>query len=821
MRYIIVCHSGQHNIERIMNKIVILTTLFWIVLPAFAQQQATVYGTLVNAETGQAIEFAEIILDSGDAGTAAGILTDNTGYFELSGLPAGDYSISIRQDNFATRREEVLIFAGNDNYNLGRLNLVPLGDIEEIVVLGEQTLAGPSIDNRIYNLDNNIAQSTGSLLDVMRTLPGVTVEQDGRIQLRGSDRVVILIDGKQSSLTGFGNQAGLDSIPAGNIASVEIINNPSSRFDSAGMAGIVNITYKEDNSQGLSGDVGLTYGVGMLSKRKDDLPTDLGSFSQNQKVIPGANLSYNSDKRRYYLNAEVLMQDDLPNNEFTSRFYDDGRITYSQVPENREQIQYIINGGMDWQINDSNLLTVSAIFDYERHEDNAEVPFINALDNERYRFWFWREEEVTGFFNGNIEYEHQLDGPGHLISASLQYTRGWEDEDYFLNDRSILRNASDSTHLKAKENTLPIQIDYVRPLRNGRIETGAKYQKRWIPITYDVVRGTNTIIYEGLGDNSEWGETITSSYLNLVYETLNFGVEGGLRVENTEVYYDLPAENIYYEGSDSYDYFKVFPNIRVSYKIGPNNSIAAYLGRRVDRPGEAELRIFPKYDDPELLKVGNPYLRPQFTDSIELAYEHLWDSGSVIASLYNRDIEDPFMRVFDIDNSNPDYNIVNRIYQNVGSAAQNGLELIFSQDISDLWQLTGSINWYKNTVDPYRTEILFPVIRPFDVIASEDDTWNLNLNNQVFLPWGVRMQLSYTYYAERNIAQGREQARSSLDLGLSKQVFEDTTELVLSVTDMFNDFGIRQDIAGSGFKAVYENYFETQVVSLGFKYTLQ
>src|SRR5690606_19816473 len=158
---------------------------------------------------------------------------------------------------------------------------------------------------------------------------------------------------------------------------------------------------------------------------------------------------------------------------------------------------------------------------------------------------------------------------------------------------------------------------------------------------------------------------------------------------------------------------KLYPNIRLSYKLNDNDSIAAYYTSRVDRPGEPELRIFPKYDDPELLKVGNPYLRPQFTKSMELSYEHLWHSGSAILSLYHRNIDDPFQRVLAIDDSNPDYSIINRIYQNVGSAKNDGVELILSQDISDFWQLSGSINWYKNTIDAYETQLLFPVVRPF------------------------------------------------------------------------------------------------------------
>jgi len=374
--------------------------------------------------------------------------------------------------------------------------------------------------------------------------------------------------------------------------------------------------------------------------------------------------------------------------------------------------------------------------------------------------------------------------------------------------------------MKATEYTLPLQIDYVKPLSKGRLETGAKYQKRWIPVSYDVERGVDTIIYEGLGDQSEWGEQIWSVYGNLVYETFRFSVEGGLRFEKTEVYYDLPAENIYYPGSDSYDYFKVYPNFRFSYTLSDSSKLALYITNRVDRPGEAELRIFPKYDDPELLKVGNPYLRPQFTRNVELAWEQLWDTGSLIFSVYQRYITDPFIRVFDIDYSNPEYNIVNRIYQNVGSASNEGFEIIAAQDLTDYWSFSGSINWFENEVDRYETTLLFPAPRPFFVNQSSADTWNLNLNNQINLPYEIRMQLSFTYYAERNFSQGKEAARSSLDFGLTKSAFKNRGEVVLTLTDMLNKFGIRQDIDGNGFKAIYENYFESQVVSFGMRYNI-
>ena len=803
-----------------MRQNFLLTVLPFLSVLAQAQIEATVSGQLVDAQSQQPLPYATVTVTSASDGiTVTGALTEEDGRFVISGLPEGQYLINSEFLGYFPTETSLLVGGLNDIYSLGEIALQPdAGDLEEVIVTGQRQILEATLDRRIYSMDDNITGSTGSILDAMRGLPGVTVDQEGRVLLRGSDRVSVLIDGKYSSLTGFGNQSGLDSVPAGNIESIEIINNPSAAYDAAGMAGIINIVYRQDLEEGFNIDAGLTIGSGTLSKRKDDLPTDLGSFSRNQKIITSFNLTYNTPDVNYFLQSEFLIQDDIPNNEFTTRVYDDGRIIMSQVPENREQEQYIISTGLDKALDDSRSISVSAILDFETHTDIAEVPFIDAATMQRNRFWFWREKEDTGYFNINFDYSRQFEEPGHELGMTLQYTRGWEDEAYFLNEVSPVRIGTDMTHLDAEENTLPFQIDYVRPLPSGRLELGLRLQKRWIPITYTVERGTGSVIYDGLGDISEWGEDIYAAYANYVHEKERYSVEAGVRIEQTDVYYDLPPQNIYYDQSDSYDYFEVYPNVRLTYKVDGSNSLAVFYNNRVDRPGEAELRIFPKYDDPELLKVGNPYLRPQFTETLELSYEHLWSSGSVIASAYYRNIDDPFVRVFAIDPTNTDYDIINRIYQNVGSGDQTGLELIVTQDIRERWELSGSFNWYDNVIDADQVTLLFPIERPFDVERSENNTWDLSLNNLILFPNGIRVQLSVVYYADKNIAQGTQDARSSVDLGITKPVFADRGELVFSFTDMFNDFGIKQNIRGNGFDAVYENYYETQVVSVGLTY---
>jgi hypothetical protein len=784
---------------------------------AFAQDDVTVAGRVVDAASGSAVPFATVTLLR-DGTAVGGELTDEAGRFVVEGLARGSYTVSISFVGYRAVEQLLLVGERNEHYDLGDLALArEEGVTDEIIISAQRQILEANLDRRVFDLQNDIARGTGSVLDAMRGLPGVTVTQEGTIQLRGSDRVTILIDGKQSGLTGIGNQAGLDSIPAGSIASIEVINNPSAAYDANGMAGVINIVYRQDQADGLQLDTGLSLGVGALDKRKPDLPTELGSYSSNGKINPRFNLVNNSDRGGYFVQADVLLQEDLPNNEFTTRFYDDGRVTLSQVPENREQEQVVVRGGFDREIDDYRSWTFSSLFDFEHHTDVAQVPYIDAIAQELYRYWFWQEEEKTGHLNLVLTHTREFEQPGKELSWSIQYTRGWEDEAYFLNDRSALRNAQDETHLDALEHTLPFQLDYVKPLRNGRMETGFKLQRREIPVDYHVNPGEDTVIYPGLGDWSEWGENIYAGYVNYVREQPKYAVEAGFRAEQTDVRYDLPPENIYYSQSDAYDYFEPLPNVRLTYNLSASDRLAVYYNNRVDRPGEPELRIFPKYDDPELLKVGNPYLRPQFTERYELAYERVWDRGNAVVSLYRRNIDDPFVRVFAIDDSNPDYDIVNRIYQNVGSGTHTGVELIFKHEIGEHWQISGSANVYENVIDAAETTLLFPVVRPFSVPRSEDDTWDMKLNSLLKLPGGIEAQLSVVYYAEKPIAQGHEAARSSVDLGFKMPVLTDA-EVVVSVTDLFNQFGIRQEIEGDGFDAVYENFYETQTVTVGMNY---
>ena len=805
-----------------MHKILIVLLFFFSLTTTFSQSSVNVTGQLRDANTLENLAFANVtVQNSTDNSMVTGAITDDNGRFEILGLPTGKYTLLFSFIGYETVEKPLIAGGLNSVFDLGQIALQQSAEqLNEVQVVGQEATTNSDLNKKSFNLDNTIAQAGGSVLDAMKTMPGVTFDQDGKVVLRGSDKVVVLIDGKQSSLTGFGNQKGLANIPASNIEKIEIINNPSAKYDANGFAGIVNIIYKKETQKGLNGDVGLSFGFGALGKRRPDTPTDLGSFSVNPKLIPSLNLNYRKGKLNYFLQSEFIVQEALPNNEFTTRNYDDGRNIVSQVPENRKQFRSIINGGIDYNLDDNNSFTLSGLYDRERHIDTSQVAFIDLNTNTRNRFYTWEEEEVTRYINAAVSYRHSFEQPGHTFSANAQYTQGLEDETYSLNDSSVVRVGRDKTNIRAIENTTSISSDYVKPLSNGRLELGAKLRIRRLPVDYTITPGNESIIYPGLGSFSDWGENLYAGYVNYLLEKEFYDIEAGLRAEQTDVFYDLDPANTYYPNNDKYDYFELFPSARFTYKLNEHNKISAFYNRRIDRPGEPELRVFPKYDDPELLKVGNPYLRPQFTDAFEVAHKYSWNSGSLFSAVYHRIIQDQYMRIFSIDDSNPNYDIVNRIYQNTGRATNTGLELLASQDITQNWSLSSTVNWYSNAIDQYEGAVLFPFVRPFTIEASTVNAWNAKFTSELSLPKEFTFQLTGVYYSDKNIPQGKELERSSVDLGIKKNLWNKKAELTFSATDIFNRFGIRQEVRNEGFTATYQNYFETQLLRLGFKYKI-
>ncbi|MDR0795114.1 MAG: TonB-dependent receptor, partial [Tannerella sp.] len=630
----------------------------------------------------------------------SGVITNDEGRFTFTNLAPGEYDVNIYYIGFEDVKRHIVAGTLNRSLDLGDIYLNPSAlELGEVTVLGQRQTVSIALDRKTFSTAELAANAGGSVLDMMKSLPGLTVDQDSRLSIRGSDKVVILIDGKQSSLTGFGEQRGLENIPASQIESIEIINNPSAKYDAAGMAGIVNITFKKEKKNGFNGDAGFNFGIGQLTKRKADLPTGMSSYSNNEKYTPSLNLNYKQDKFNLFLQSWWLHQRRLPNNEFSTRRYTDGTIYESQVAENRAQNHYNIKLGIDWNPTPNQTFTLFGLYDYEWHIDTTRVWYFKDRNYDLpMRKWSFYESEGTGFTNITLQHKFRFEQPGHELNTNAFFTKGWEDETYNLYSTATPGYPSDGkekTWVMAPEYIWSLSSDYAKPLSFGRLEAGVQIRLRHMPITYIMTRMENNTNFDfDYGDWSNWDENLFGAYANLVAEFAKFDIEAGLRGEYVDVEYKF-APNDYFH-NDKYNYFDLFPNIRLTYKINPFNKLSLFYNRRIDRPGEDILRIFPKYDDPVMLKIGNPHLRPQYTQNVEAAYKGFWSNGAFFAAAYFKNIDAYYTRIYfqdPTDNSMMGREI--KAYDNMGRAINAGMELILEQKIAKIWSLSASANMYR------------------------------------------------------------------------------------------------------------------------------
>ncbi|WP_418123706.1 TonB-dependent receptor domain-containing protein [Chryseobacterium sp. PTM-20240506] len=779
----------------------------------------TVSGLVTN--TGKAaLPYTSVILKSSkDNAFVSGTITNEEGRYSLTEVKPGNYQIEVSISGYDTYSQPLFVGSLSEFLDIPPVELGQhLNDketkIEEIVLTSDKkNEVSNQLDKKTYSVADNISQAGGSVLQSMQNLPGIAV-QDGKIQLRGNDRVTVLIDGKQTALTGFGSQTGLDNIPSSAIDKIEIINNPSSKYDANGNAGIINIIMKKNKQNGWNGKAGFTLGLGSLWERKQNLPTIRPQYKTTPKINPSISLNYRKNKINAFLQADNLYTETLNKNEYVRRIYDDGTVINSQLKRNRNTNFLTTKAGIDWNINSQNTLTISGLYGSEKIKDRGDQPFFNGDFSQRLRLWQFLEDELKTTVMATASYQHKFKEAGHLLNIGFNYTFHREDEKYFYDNFLPSLAGTDAFKLLSDEQVYDFNIDYVKPLKYGRIEAGIKLRNRNIPTNMNFIPGINSVIDANAGGWANYKELIPAVYGNYVFENKKWEAELGLRMEYVKIRYDVNPNHPTYS-SNGYNYTQPFPNLRLAYKLNDHNKFSVFYNRRVDRPNEVDIRIFPKYDDAEIIKVGNPGLRPQFTNSIELGHKYNWDSGYLYSSVYHRFSSGTITRISSIV---PGSNLIYAVFQNAGRSYNSGIEAIWNQKISPVYSFNINGNVYRNQINAFTVENLYPQPNPFSAEKQTAVSGNIKFNNTFKFSKGINAQLTAVYLAPDIIPQGKVKGRFSMDLGVKKSIQNGKGEVFLNATDLFNTLVMKKQIQGSGFRYTSDDYYETQVIRLGYSY---
>jgi outer membrane receptor protein involved in Fe transport len=799
-----------------MRVAVLILLMTWSFAGTAQVAKVTLSGVVKEKASQMPLPFVNVVVKkAGDSTFVAGTITDDNGRFTIGGVTPGDYAIEFTFVGYQPIVQSLLVGRLSEFLDLGEFAIsesaTVLGDV---VVQGQRDAVAETLDRKTFKMSDNINQSGGSLLAVMQNLPGVTISEEGTVRLRGNDRVAILIDGKQTALTGFGNQTSLDNIPASAIDHIDIINNPSAKYDANGNAGIINIIFKKETREGWNGKVGLAGGLGALWIKKENLPNIRPQYQATPKINPSVSLNYRKQKINFFLQGDNLYTHTLNKNEFVDRYYDNGDTIRQQTKRNRDTNVVTGKTGFDWYKDAANTISVSGLFSSEKILDRGDEPFYNGSLTERLRLWQFLEDELKTTVTATATWQHKFTQPGRLLNVGFNYTFHRENEKYFFTNIMPTFTGKDSFKLLSDEQVGDLNIDYIQPLRYGRFETGVKLRKRYIPTNMQFFPGLNSPLDVTAGGWANYGELIPAAYGNYVFESKKVEVEAGLRVEYVQVKYNVNPEHPVYKSS-GYNYTQPFPNLRFAYKVNSQNTFSVFYNRRVDRPNEVDIRIFPKYDDAEIIKVGNPALRPQFTNSFELGYKSGWSNGYLYSALYHKLMDATITRIASVV---PNSTLIYNIFQNAGHSRMSGIELILSQNVGNWAVLNFNVNGYKNEIDAFSVLNKYPQENTFSADKQEIFSGNVKINGLFHLPKKWDLQVTGVYIAPDIVPQGKTYSRMYVDMGIKKTIQNGKGEVFLNATDVGNTLRIKKRVIGDGFYYVSTDYYETQVFRLGYTY---
>ena len=753
-----------------------------------AQRDLTLTGTVQEAG-GTPIEFATILVaDNTTKAALTGTTTDATGRFSVN-TPAENFYVEISFIGFEpTVIEEFAVT--NGRIDLGVVTLSDGGqNLDEVVVRAERSTTEFRLDKRVFNVGSDLSSTGASALEILNNVPSVNVSIEGQISLRGSSGVQILINGKPSILASEEGNA-LGTITADMIESIEVITNPSAKYEAGGTSGILNIILKKDERRGLNGSVSVNTGI-----------------PDNHSV--GLSLNKRTEKFNLFSQLGVGYRELPRDNENINRDLTTGITIFSEGTDFRNELFYNAVLGADYYFDDNNVLTLSGNFAYEVEDQPSETRFLRTDANEQV-LSEWRRNEATEATNPKYQYELQYkrdftDDEDHdlLVSATGSFF-GKDQSSEFENTNLIgdFAQGLQRTRTNFQEALNTLKIDYTRPFRERwTLETGAQYVINDVSNDFAVTDFINAEWVPNLAQTNvfEYDQDVLGVYATGSYEDEKWGIKLGLRAENT----DLSTLLVTTEERNLINFTNLFPTLNSSYKITEAISVQASYSRRIFRPRLWDLNPFFNIRNNFSIRTGNPNLLPEFTDSYEVAGIYILDKTSFNFGVYHRYTTDVIERVSTFDDG---VSVVQPF--NIGVNRATGLELNAKYVPLKWLTLNGDLNYNQ-----FRREGELEAVN-FDFNAEQ---WSAKLMSKLKLPADIDFEVTGQYRSGFQTVQGEVSDNLFADLGLRKKFLKGRAIANFSVRDVFAS-RFRESIATQPDFFLYNYGQRGRFVTLGFSY---
>ena len=774
---------------------------------------AQINAKLVDATNNEAVPFATaIVINRKTKATVKAGQTNADGGLSISNIPAGVYTFKISYVGYQTMVRDSISILNNQIVNLGTIKMRAAKgtELNEVVIQGEKAAMQLGIDKKVFSVDKSLVSEGGSAIDLLANVPSVQTDMDGTVSLRGSSGVRVLIDGKPSLIGGGDVAQILQSIPASSIETVEVITNPSSKYDAEGQSGIINIVLKKNTKLGLNGNVALTAG------NRENYNANTSLSFQNNKVNLFGNYSYRYGNRfgGGFQNIEYLNQTGAGSTVFADQNTDSKSLDKG----------HNLKAGIDYTLAPKSILSFSGGLNI-RTNDRTESLFINQLNANKGPVQLsnrLNDNEGKGnSFDLNLDFVQKFKKPKEELTFNLNYSEGNNDNFQYYNtdiynlggvsvDQLLLeRNLRDGWNRNYN-----IQADYTKPVgKAGRIEAGYRTQiknsnSRTDASVFNDSTGVYAVNYD-VSNAFNSKEQIHAIYLNYQNQMGNFGYQLGLRGEDAELNTNSGrfAENsntLFTPGKVAYT--RIYPSVFLSQKLENEQQVQLSYSRRVNRPRGWDTNPFLDVSEPLNWQQGNPNLKPEDVHAFELGYSKYFKKVSFISSLYLRQTNDVIQRV----RSEPDANGVTiTTPQNLTRNISSGVELISKMDFVKKWSLTANVNLYQSKIKG---------VPEFGIVENSGFSWNANLTNNFTLPYNISLQVRGDYRAAEVMAQGKRNAMYGIDAGAKYDFPDKKSSLSLNVRDVFSTRKWSMTTSANNTIVDFERYMQGTMANLTYSY---
>lgn len=737
-------------------------------------------GYLIDKQSKTPLDAVSIqLIKVRDSSLYKGTETDVTGFFKITDVSQGRYSLSISLTGYNKIIRPVLMMTPEDKIiELDTIMMTTGTETEEIVVQSERPFIELKGEKKVFNVGENMNVTGGSALDVLKNIPSVTVDIDDAISLRGGQQIKFLLNGRP--VTGSISKI-LDNLPADQISSVEVITNPSAKYEAEGSTGVINIVLKKYDDSGfngqlnLSGGTGDKYGSGLNLNYKTNLYNFTGSYDYRKRSM---NFSTILTKNNFL----------FPESAFTDQ---NSNGSFDMTGNN-------FRGEIEYQLSKSDVLNLSGRYDERsRFRGSTENLFIynqNQLLTQNSQTLNNDNEDENGYSFG-LNYNKYFKDPKEVLSgeASYEYEKEYNTNNmqtsYFFPENTPPDNSiADGSELNGEFN---VQSDYTLPLnKNSNFETGIKFNIRNTDASnYYYDQNDNTGAFELdslLSDVFNFNQKIGAVYAIYGNEAGNFTFNLGLRSEYWRYAIDQTFANVL----TSRNRFDLFPSVTLTQNIGPADNVSLSYSRKVGRPGYRELSPVVQIVSPVLYRVGNPDLNSEYINSFELSYVKFFNTFSVIPSVFYRLTTDKLTSYSTLIDSN----ITLNTSINADKETSYGAEMLLNGSFTKEFSLNGSISYYRQELNS-------------DSLGINS---NYTFSGRAFagynLPFDAGIQLTYFYSGKFITSQGTIDPVSTFDLSMRKDFFDKKLSINLRISDLFNT----QKFSGTSTTNAYSQQFSRQ-----------